>query len=249
MTGQPALSAVLVSSGPTYTHTFRVDDPAGDNTSPMDVRRMVFNFNPTTGAYQIIISAPTAPFVGGFRVNVNLLNDTRGTFFFDNLRDFGYVSPVPFLQLTGTNTALSTWAIGDNVLTNKFVGVGFPNFWSAVSMLPCACSVSEDRIAFADANLPARIELLSAGSALSQLADLVMDLGAAGELDAGQVEALLAKVDGVRAKVGSGNTNAAANQLNAFLNQLSALARNSVGVAEAEILRSVALQLQGHLGS
>jgi hypothetical protein len=244
-----AHTAVAVASAPVFTHTLRVDDPAGDNTSPIDVRRMVMDFNPSTGNYQIIIAAPVSPFIGNFRVNVNLLNGFTGVLFSDNVRDFGYTSPVALVRLAGTNSLLSTWAAGHNIQPSRLnPPPGFQLFWSAVTTLPCACNVSEDAIAFANRDQPAQVTLLSAEGSLAHLADLVGDLELAGQLTPGQASALIAKIDGAAAKLSSGHAGAAANQLQAFLNQLGAFARGSVGEAEAAILRSVALQVHGAIG-
>ena len=52
----------------------------GDNTGPIDVTRMDFSFDQTNGDYSIVLSStPVNPFVGEFRVNINLFNPDTDT--------------------------------------------------------------------------------------------------------------------------------------------------------------------------
>jgi len=87
---------------------FSFADPVGDNTGAIDVTAMSFDFDNATGDYTITLTATTAnPFVGQFRVNINLFNPdaiTIANLFSDALNDFNLASPTTTsLTLTGTN--------------------------------------------------------------------------------------------------------------------------------------------------
>ncbi len=61
-----------------------VEDPLGDSTGSIDIRRMEMRWDKATGAHQITFFATgQAPFHGAFRINVNLFNVDDGSFFQD----------------------------------------------------------------------------------------------------------------------------------------------------------------------
>src|ERR1044071_1138678 len=63
----------LTAQAEPLTITFA--DPVGDHTGAIDVTSMSLAFDNTTGDYTIILMETTAnPFVGHFRVNINLYN-------------------------------------------------------------------------------------------------------------------------------------------------------------------------------
>jgi len=109
-------AAVLVS----------VTDPVGDNTGPVDVIGMDFGFNNETGNYTILLTATDAePFLGDFRININLFNLDVGTtaddpsYFQDTINDFSLLVPSSRLILSGTNARLLSWDTGDRILLNN----------------------------------------------------------------------------------------------------------------------------------
>jgi uncharacterized repeat protein (TIGR01451 family) len=103
--------------------SFSFADPVGDQTGRIDVKSMVMVFDSTTGAYSInLIATPANPFIGMFRVNINLLNpDTNNNdaFFQDNVNDFDLTSATTVLTLTGASTKLQSWRAGNRVATNS----------------------------------------------------------------------------------------------------------------------------------
>jgi hypothetical protein len=103
-----------------------VTDPVGDNTGPVDVIGMDFEFNNETGNYTILLTATDAePFAGDFRVNINLFNLDVGTtaddpsWFQDTINDFSLLVPSTALLLSGTNARLLSWDTGDRILLNN----------------------------------------------------------------------------------------------------------------------------------
>ena len=141
--------------------SFSFDDPVGDQTGRVDLTGMVFNFDSSAATYTITLTATSAnPFVGVFRVNINLLNpDTsdNDSLFSDNQRDFDLATAATTLILSGTNLKLLSWRIGNRVATNDLAfgnppGTGITAFRSAVTefklpqcQLPLFC---EDNIAY-----------------------------------------------------------------------------------------------------
>ena len=106
---------------------FSFDDPIGDQAGGynIDVTRMDFSFDNDTGEYNILLTADAAnPFQGDFRININLLNPDTGTtaknpsFFEHNVDDYYSVSPVSTFTLSGTNSYLLSWEVGDRVATS-----------------------------------------------------------------------------------------------------------------------------------
>lgn len=139
---------------------FTLDDPVGDQTGLVDVVRMDFSFDSATGDYTILLTADTAnPFQGDFRININLFNPDTGTtaqdpsYFTDTYNDYYSVSPVLTFTLTGTDTRLLSWDIGDRVASsNTAFGnpEGVSEFKSAVNELPREPLYRQDYIAVWD---------------------------------------------------------------------------------------------------
>jgi hypothetical protein len=138
---------MLVAVAPAAADTldFHFDDPVGDHTGIVDVVRMDFTFDDATGAYTIVLTAdPANPFVGEFRININLFYPDTGTtarnpsYFGDTGNDFNLSSPGSTIELTGTRVSLMQWVEGDRVATSD---EPFGNFdccsrWSEGSRLP-----------------------------------------------------------------------------------------------------------------
>jgi len=136
-------------------------DPVADHTGTIDVTRMVVAFDNATGAYMVILRATTAhPFVGEFRVNINLFNpdvDPANSLFQDAENDFNLATATTKLVLTGTDPNLLAWNDGDRVATNTNVSLGNPPgttfFRSSVANRPFTFLTNEDAIAFGPAGL------------------------------------------------------------------------------------------------
>ena len=146
--------------------SFSFDDPVGDQTGRVDLRRMVLSFDSRNATYTITLTATTAnPFVGAFRVNINLLNpdtDASDAFFNDNAKDFDLTSATTTLILNGTNLKLLSWRIGNRVATNDIPfgnppGTGITAFRSGVTELNIPeCQLRpfcEDNIAYGPGGL------------------------------------------------------------------------------------------------
>jgi hypothetical protein len=156
----------LVSTAQARTLTFT--DPVADQTGTVDVIGMVMTFS-KTGHYRIDLTASADhPFVGEFRVNVNLYNpevSTKTRFFsfackncavFDpaiNHSDFNISVPTTTLTLMkGKSKILKTWDKGDQVAISSFAGLGTPAgvsvFRSAVANMPFSFLTNEDTIGY-----------------------------------------------------------------------------------------------------
>ena len=103
-----------------------VTDPVGDNTGPVDVIGMEFEFDNETGNYRILLTTTDAePFLGDFRIDIELFNLDAGTtaddpsFFQDTINDFSLLVPSTELILSGTNARLLSWDPGDRILLNN----------------------------------------------------------------------------------------------------------------------------------
>ncbi len=133
-------------------------DPVGDHCGRIDVTTMRLAFDKASGAYTITLRAgPASPFLGAFRVNVNLFNPDTGTtaqnpsFFADNLNDFDLAAPMTTLTLTGVNPRLTSWNAGDRVapatppLGNP---EGLSSFRSSVLDLPIAAAPCSPELGF-----------------------------------------------------------------------------------------------------
>ncbi len=134
-------------------------DGVRDNTGPIDVRGMVLNFDPSTGNYEIQLWAHAhAPFIGDFRVNVNLFNETAGSFFSDTFNDFSLSSPQQELLLRGSNPLLTGWSRGDVVHTNSLSGQpeppGVSPFRTQVTTFPLGFLTNEDVVEAEPAGTP-----------------------------------------------------------------------------------------------
>lgn len=87
-----------------------------------DLVALVFNFDNSTGEYEIILTASQEyPFVGFVIINIGLFNPDTGTtaqdpaFFRDVLNDFSLDTPTTTIRLTGSDPKLLTWQEGDQV--------------------------------------------------------------------------------------------------------------------------------------
>jgi hypothetical protein len=114
--------------------SFSFTDPVGDQTGTVDLVSMTVSFESTSGDYEIHLVADAAnPFMGNFRINVNLFNPDTGTtacdpaLFQDNMNDFVIETPTTEITLTGTDPRLTAWEAGDRVAANTAAGVGLPD--------------------------------------------------------------------------------------------------------------------------
>lgn len=140
-----------------------VNDPAGDNTGPIDALEMTLLFDDISGAYEISLKASdSAPFLGDFLVNVNLFNVDAGSFFGDTANDYSLSMPTTVLILTGTSPPLTSWSVGDRVYTNSLFGTPNPPgsslYRTSVSSVPHGFLINEDYVAFADPTMPAMVQ-------------------------------------------------------------------------------------------
>ena len=143
-----------------------VNDPAGDNTGSIDVSQMTLRFDDVTGAYEIRLQASaSAPFLGDFRININLFNVDANSFFQDAVNDYSLTSPATTLTLTGTSAQLASWNAGDRVFTNSLFGTPNPQnttlFRTSVLSVPFSPLTNEDYVAFADPTMPATVRAVS----------------------------------------------------------------------------------------
>jgi hypothetical protein len=137
-----------------------VEDPIGDNTGLTDLTGMTLRFDPQTGIYELeLVASAAQPIQGEFRVNINLFNPSRQSFFDDTVNDFNLQTPTTTLKLTGYHRALHGWMPGDEVHTNSLRGTPNPPgstlFRSGISHFPMGFLNNEDTIAFADLTRPA----------------------------------------------------------------------------------------------
>jgi hypothetical protein len=160
-----AFTAAAVAGGDYLA--LQVNDPPGDQTGAIDVRKMRLVFDRQTGDYRIVLTAAKdAPFVGAFRVNVNLFNPALGTasypsVFSHTMADFDFAEPVTRLVLAGTDARLTLWEKGHEVFTNSLDGTANPSgtslFRSSVTNLPMGFLTNEDVIAPRDRAAPVKI--------------------------------------------------------------------------------------------
>ena len=135
-------------------------DPAGDQTGPSDIVEFRMRFDPRYGEYEIEIEADAAhPFVGEMRININLYNTSKSSFFSDNMNDVLLSTPVTKLRLSGRHPELRMWGAGDLVHTNSLGGTPNPTgsslYRSGVTHIPMGFLTNEDVIAFVDVRTPA----------------------------------------------------------------------------------------------
>jgi len=160
------VSLTLVSTAQALTVSYT--DPVGDQKGTIDVIGMVMTFS-KTGHYKIDLTASADhPFVGEFRVNINLYNPgvspkaqlfsvaCKNCAVFDpavNHSDFNLTVPTTTLTLTkGKSKVLKTWDKGDQVAISSFAGLGSPAgvsvFRSAVANMPFTFLTNEDTIGY-----------------------------------------------------------------------------------------------------
>jgi hypothetical protein len=122
-----ALYSLLLASGQNTRADilfFSFNDPFYDQTGTIDVIKMDFTFNNTTGDYEIVLTTDARhPFKGDFRININLFNPDTGTtaddpsLFQDTFNDYHLTSAIYTITLIGTNSRLTSWKSGDRVAT------------------------------------------------------------------------------------------------------------------------------------
>jgi len=166
MSGDLEAAASSGVTGGNYL-AIQVNDPAGDPTGAIDVRKMRLVFDRETGEYRIVLTAAKeAPFVGSFRINVNLFNASLGTtgypaIFNHTFADFYVSEPTTRIVLAGTNGALTEWQSGQEVYTNSLDGIesapGINLFRSSVTNFPMGFLTNEDVIAPRERSDPVRI--------------------------------------------------------------------------------------------
>jgi hypothetical protein len=222
---QYALALDRAASNGATLLTISVTDPIGDHTGAIDVTRMLMDFDPATGDYEIVLKAdPANPFDANFRVNMHLFNVDDPSLFSDALNDFLLGTPTTTLILSGVSSALTGWEAGDQVFTNSLGGTPNPPgsslFRSTVSNFPIGFLTNEDFIAFADRTQPASVQILIAEIRAQRLADDVQDLVDAVTLTQDQADGLLDKLNAILEKIADGRVRPAANQLQAFINQV-----------------------------
>jgi hypothetical protein len=208
--------------------TVHVDDPPGDQSGPVDVITMDLDFDPATGEYSIFIRAgDAAPFVGEFRVNINLFNVDALTYFTDVLNDYNLTGPQTEVVLSGQSGVLVGWEIDDRVYTNSLAGTPNPPnttlFRSGVSGIPVEFLTNEDVIAFSDLSQPTAVEVLTDQVRLERVILDIADLDASRVLIGGQARGLQNKLEAIIAKLERGQDIEAANQLSAFIHQVKGI--------------------------
>lgn len=163
-------SMTLMGSVNATTVVLSAIDPVGDQFVPSpDLVQMKFVFDNVTGAYVIELETTNEdPFIGDFRVNINLFNLDAGTtavdpsFFRDTLNDFSLTESTTTLALTGTNDRLQAWKVGDRILLNNLPS-GMPSpdgttlFRSGVDAAGSEFLEEEDML-----GLPGQIDIVSA---------------------------------------------------------------------------------------
>jgi hypothetical protein len=223
------LSLTLGSTAQADRLTFSYTDPVGDQTGAIDVTKMTVFFDNATGRYGIVLRSTAAnPFVGQFRVNINLFNpDTApsSSLFQDVVNDFNLATATTKLTLRGTNVNLLAWNAGDRVATNTLAGLGNPPggsfFRSQVTNFPLGFLTNEDAIAFGPAGVTT-ITVFTPQHRIELLRDDVEVLLERGLLTQDQADGLMDKLEAAIASLNGGNTGAACSQLHAFINQVNA---------------------------
>jgi hypothetical protein len=141
---------------------FSFTDPVGDSTSDIEVIGLSVMFDDTTGAYEMmVIASEENPFLGAFRINVNLFNPDAGSTACSQslLSDagagngFDLAQPARRIALVGEASSLLYWAPGQRVATND-APFGTPDcsggFFSSVTDLPWGSPFPGDAIADGD---------------------------------------------------------------------------------------------------
>lgn len=216
--------------------TFTYADPVGDATGTIDVISMVVAFDNMTGIYKITITTTNAqPFMGAFRININLFNPGRlpdNSFFQDAVNNYDLMTPATKIVLRGYDPDLLCWAMGDTVATNTIASGGQNppgSSWyrCGVMNLPTTWPLKEDNIAYGISGI-ATISLLTPQGAISGLLDDVQVLMESGFLSTDQANGLFDKLSAALGSLNLGNTGPATNQISAFINQVSAFVRAGV---------------------
>jgi hypothetical protein len=251
------LAAAL--SLPAAELTFSYTDPIGDSTGTIDVTHMVVVFDNLTGNYKITLTSTVAqPFLGTFRVNINLFNPSRlqdHSFLQDVFNDYDLTTPKTKLVLTGNDPDLLHWIAGDGVATNTAASggqnppgsslyrTGVPNL-----PLPGTFPLPEDNIAFGPTGL-ATISTLTAQGVVASLMDEVQVLLEAGVLTADQARGLMDKLVAALASLNREASKASCGQLGAFINQVEALIHSrALSVDQGQALIAAALALRNQVG-
>ncbi|MCB1738916.1 MAG: PEP-CTERM sorting domain-containing protein [Gammaproteobacteria bacterium] len=144
----------LLAPGAAFAVVLSFSDPTGDSTGAVDVIGMDLDINETTGAYEATIrAAAAAPFVGAFRINLNIWNVSLDEFFQDTFNDYNLGAPQTELVLSGTDANLTDWMASHTIVTTTLAGFGNPSgtsfFRSSVADLPFSGTcVAEDIIGF-----------------------------------------------------------------------------------------------------
>ena len=129
-----------------------ITDPVGDHTGAVDATGLLLDIINDGGDYRITVSADAAnPFLGEFRININLFNATLDEYFQDVFNDFDEASPLTEITLTGNDPELTDWSDTHTIATSTFDGEGNPDnvtlFRTSVADLPFApICVAEDII-------------------------------------------------------------------------------------------------------
>jgi hypothetical protein len=242
----------------TAKYTVSVIDPINDRYGAdflIDVSRMDLTFDPGSGNYEIVLRThPGFPFIGVFRININLFNVDAGSFFSDAVNDFDLTSPTDSILLTGSAAELTTWQSGDQVYTNSLAGTPNPPgatlFRSAVGSIDGGFLTAEDVIAFADLSEPALVALvgLTPAQRVSRMLGEIEELVASGALARSKANGLLAKLTAVQAKIEGGRLVAASNQLKAFTKQVEAFSRTgALSQSDAQHLLDEAMSVASQL--
>ena len=236
----------------TETLTLSVIDPIGDNTGHVDVVRMMLDFDPATGDYEItLVADPANPFDGEFRVNILLFNTDDASMFRDVVNDFNLSEPVNSLTLTGTSVPLTGWEAGDTVYTNSLGDTPNPPgtflYRSTVSGFPLTFLTNEDYIAFADRNQPTVVEVLTPQLRSERLIDEAQLLVATNLLTQDQADGLIDKLTAAIASIEAGRTNPALHQIDAFILQVEGFVPAILPAGQAEVLIQEAQAIQSEL--
>lgn len=249
----PLLGATAFPEELTFVYT----DPVGDATGTIDVIGMVVVFDNTTGSYKITLTTTNAqPFMGAFRININLFNPSRlpdHSLFYDWHNNYDLVTPATKIVLRGVLPDLLSWAMGDTVATNTIAsgGIAPPDssgYRCTVWNLPVVWPLMEDNIAYGASGL-ATISPLTPQGAISGLNDDIQVLTESGILNADQATGLFDKLSAALSSLNLGKTGPAVNQLSAFISQVNALVRAGILPWEkSESLIMDAVKTQAKIG-
>jgi hypothetical protein len=156
-----AVALTLTAAGTALAQriTYSFPDPVGDQTGAIDVTELflIFDFKGNYTLY--LIADPAHPFVGQFRVNINLYNvDVDPAFAafsractkkcggFGGNTDFDLPNPITKLVIPGRDPVLTHWRAGDRAVTSSFSGLAPGLFRSGVDSFPLTFFTNEDCI-------------------------------------------------------------------------------------------------------